>query len=79
MSGIDTSMCSAGSVRPAAVSKARVAAVPVSCIMAKVGWYRESALAKYYNTLWLLLIPFRVQYWNSHGFVLLLHSSVVVH
>ena len=51
MSGIDTSKCSAGSVRPAAVSKARGAAVPVSCIVAKMGWYRESALVKYYNDI----------------------------
>lgn len=49
MSGIDTSKFSAGSVRPAAASKAKVAAVPVTCIMAKAGWSRESTFAKYYN------------------------------
>lgn len=49
MSGIDVSKFSAGSVRPAAASKARAAAVPVACIMAKAGWSRESTFAKYYN------------------------------
>ena len=49
MSGIDVAKFSAGSVRPAAVSKAGVAAVPVACIMAKAGWSRESTFAKYYN------------------------------
>ncbi|XP_063859168.1 uncharacterized protein LOC135100135 [Scylla paramamosain] len=49
MSGIDISKFSAGSVRPAAASKAGVAAVPVACIMAKAGWSRESTFAKYYN------------------------------
>ena len=49
MSGIDVSKFSAGSVRPAAASKAGVAAVPVACIMAKAGWSRESTFARYYN------------------------------
>ena len=49
MSGIDVSKFSAGSVQPAAASKAGVAAVPVACIMAKAGWSRESTFAKYYN------------------------------
>ena len=37
MSGIDVSKFSAGSVQPAAASKAGVAAVPVACIKAKAG------------------------------------------
>lgn len=49
MAGIDVAKFSAGSVRPAAASKARAAAVPVACIMAKAGWSRESTFAKYYN------------------------------
>ncbi|MPC73598.1 hypothetical protein E2C01_067933 [Portunus trituberculatus] len=49
MSGVDISKFSAGSVQPAAASKAGVAAVPVACIMAKVGWSKESTFAKNYN------------------------------
>ena len=49
MSGLNISKFSASSVWPAAASKAGVAAAPVSCIMAKAGWSRESTFAKYYN------------------------------
>ncbi|MPC62091.1 hypothetical protein E2C01_056173 [Portunus trituberculatus] len=49
MSGIAVSKFSAGSVRPAAASKAGVATVPVACIMVKAGSSRESTFAKYYN------------------------------
>ena len=49
MSGIDISKFPVGSVRPAGPSKAGVAAVIVSCIMAKAD--RESTFAKFLRTL----------------------------
>lgn len=49
MSGVDTSKFTAGSVRPAAASKAKAMAVPLTCIMAKAGWSSETTFAKYYN------------------------------
>ncbi|MPC74857.1 hypothetical protein E2C01_069235 [Portunus trituberculatus] len=49
MSDVDTDKYSAGSVRPAAVSKAKAMAVPIKHIMAMAGWSREAAFAKYYN------------------------------
>lgn len=49
MSGTDTATFTAGSVRPAVASKAKVMAVPVECIMEKAGWSREITFAKYYN------------------------------
>ncbi len=47
--GVDTTKFTAGSVRPAAASKAKSMAVPISCILAKAGWSRESTFAKYYD------------------------------
>lgn len=49
MSGVDTTKFKAGSVRPAAASKAKALAVPVTCIMQKAGWSRETTFAKYYD------------------------------
>ena len=49
MSGVDTTRFTAGSVRPAAASKAKAMAVPVECIMAKAGWSRETTFATYYD------------------------------
>lgn len=49
MSGVDTTKFKAGSVRPAATSKAKAMAVPVTCIMQKAGWSRETTFAKYYD------------------------------
>lgn len=48
-SGVDTSKFTAGSVRPAAVSKAKAMAVPISCIMSKAGWSQECTFAKFYD------------------------------
>lgn len=47
MSGVDTAKFTA--VQPAAASKAKAMAVPVTCIMAKAGWSRETTFAKYYD------------------------------
>lgn len=44
MSGVDTEKYSAGSVRPAAASKAKAMAVPITHIMAKAGWSKEATL-----------------------------------
>ncbi|MPC44226.1 hypothetical protein E2C01_037894 [Portunus trituberculatus] len=41
----------AGSVRPAAASRARAMAVPVAHIMAKAGWSQETTFAKHYDKL----------------------------
>ena len=49
LSGVDTSVFKAGSVRAAAASKAKAAAVPINCIMEKAGWSRESTFAKFYD------------------------------
>ena len=49
MSGVDTDKYSAGSVRPAAASKAKAMAVPLQLILAKAGWSREATFAKYYD------------------------------
>ena len=49
MSGVDTDKYSAGSVRHAAVSKAKAMAVPITHIMAKAGWSRETTFAKHYD------------------------------
>ena len=49
LSGVDTSMFKAGSVRAAAASKAKALAVPINCIMAKAGWTRASTFAKFYD------------------------------
>lgn len=49
MSGVNTEKYSAGSVRPAAASKAKAMAVPITHIMAKAGWSREATFAKYYD------------------------------
>lgn len=47
--GVDTTKFTAGSVRPAAASKAKTMAVPINYILAKAGWSRESTFAKYYD------------------------------
>ncbi|XP_076065157.1 uncharacterized protein LOC143039186 [Oratosquilla oratoria] len=47
--GVDTTKFTAGSVRPAALSKAKAMAVPITCIMAKAGWTQESTFAKFYD------------------------------
>ena len=39
-SGVDTSKFTAGSVRPAAVSKAKAMSIFIACIMSKAGWTR---------------------------------------
>ena len=49
LSGIDSSQYSAGSVRPAAASKAKAMAVPIEHIMARAGWSRASTFAKFYD------------------------------
>ncbi|MPC60649.1 hypothetical protein E2C01_054704 [Portunus trituberculatus] len=59
MSGVDTDKYSAGSVRPAAVSKAKAMAVPIKHIMAKAGWSREATFAKYYNKIIPVHDPFQ--------------------
>ncbi|MPC84871.1 hypothetical protein E2C01_079621 [Portunus trituberculatus] len=48
-SGVETSRFTAGSVRSAAVSKAKAMAVPIACIMARAGWSQESTFARYYD------------------------------
>lgn len=54
MSDVDTEKYSAGSVRPAAASKAKATAVPITHIMTKAGWSREATFAKYYKKI----VPF---------------------
>lgn len=49
ISGVDTSKFTAGSVRPAAASKAKTSAVPIHYIMDKAGWSREATFAKFYD------------------------------
>ena len=49
MSRVDTTKYTAGSIRPAAASKAKAMAVPITHIMAKAGWSRESTFAKHYD------------------------------
>ncbi|KAK3890263.1 hypothetical protein Pcinc_005794 [Petrolisthes cinctipes] len=51
MSGVDTTKYSAGSVRPAAASKAKAMAVPITFIMAKAGWSSEATFAKCYDKI----------------------------
>ncbi|KAK3894573.1 hypothetical protein Pcinc_001665 [Petrolisthes cinctipes] len=51
MSGVDTTKYSAGSVCPAAASKAKAMAVPITFIMAKAGWSSEATFAKYYDKI----------------------------
>lgn len=48
-SGVDTRKYSAGSVWPAAASKAKATALPITYIMAEAGWLRETILAKHYD------------------------------
>ena len=48
-SGVDTRKYSIGSVWPAAASKAKTMAVPITHIMAKAGWSRETTFAKHYD------------------------------
>ena len=45
--GINTSKYTAGSVRPASVSKANSLNVPLSTILAKAGWTQETTLARH--------------------------------
>lgn len=47
--GINTTIYTAGSVRPASVSKAKALNVPISTILAKAGWTQETTFARYYN------------------------------
>lgn len=47
--GIDTKRYTAGSIRPASASMAKVLSVPIATIMAKAGWTQEATFAKYYN------------------------------
>lgn len=47
--GINTSKYTAGSVRPASVSKANALNVPLSTILAKAGWTQETTFARHYN------------------------------
>ncbi len=49
MPGIDIDKYLAGSVRPAAASKAKAMAVSITHIRAKAGWSREATFAKYYD------------------------------
>ena len=49
LAGIDTTMFTAGSVRPTAASKAKALAVPINCIMARAGWTQEATFAKFYD------------------------------
>lgn len=49
LSGIDSSHYSAGSVRPAAASKAKAMALPIGHIMARAGWSRAATFAKFYD------------------------------
>ena len=49
MAGIDTKIFTAGSVRPAAVSRAKALAVPISVILARAGWAHESTFARHYD------------------------------
>ena len=49
MSGVNIAKYSAGSVRPAAASKDKAMAVPITHIMVKTGWSRETTFAKYYD------------------------------
>ncbi|MPC54450.1 hypothetical protein E2C01_048366 [Portunus trituberculatus] len=46
-SGVDTTKFTA--VCAATASKAKAMAVPLSCIMARAGWTRESTFAKFYD------------------------------
>ena len=49
MSGVNIAKYSAGSVRPVVALKDKAMAVPITHIMAKVGWSRETTFAKYYD------------------------------
>lgn len=49
ISGINTKKYTAGSVYPAAASRAKARDVPISCILAKVGWAMETTFAKHYD------------------------------
>lgn len=48
-SGVDTRKFTAGSVRSAAVSKAKAMAVPIASIMETAGWSKESTFARFYD------------------------------
>ncbi|MPC93555.1 hypothetical protein E2C01_088688 [Portunus trituberculatus] len=48
-SGVDTLKFTAGSVRSAAVSKAKAMSIPIAYIMSRAGWTRENTFAKYYD------------------------------
>ena len=49
ISAVNTTKYLAGSVRPAAASKAKAMAVPITHMMAKAGWSRETTFAKCYD------------------------------
>lgn len=48
-SGVDTRMYSASSVRHAAASRAKAKAVPITIILEKAGWSRETTFARHYD------------------------------
>ena len=48
-SGVDTRKHSASTVRHAAASRAKAMAVPISHILARVGWSRETTFTRHYN------------------------------
>lgn len=49
MSGIDTNLYTAHSVRKASVSKAKKQCVPVDQILSKAGWSNVKTFANYYD------------------------------
>lgn len=49
LSGVNIARYTAGSVRPAAASKAKAMAVPVAHIMSKAGWSQETTFARHYD------------------------------
>ncbi|MPD02173.1 hypothetical protein E2C01_097734 [Portunus trituberculatus] len=48
-SGVDTTKFTAGNVRSAVVSKAKVISVTIASIMSKAGWIQENTFAKFYD------------------------------
>ncbi|MPC94188.1 hypothetical protein E2C01_089344 [Portunus trituberculatus] len=49
LAGIDTTMFTAGSVRPEVATKAKALVVPIHCIMARAGWTHKTTIAKFYD------------------------------
>ena len=59
-SGVDTSRFTAGGVRPAAVSKARAMALPITCVLSQAGWTLVCAFAKFYDKRFVPdVVPFQ--------------------